>query len=87
DGVEPFTEAETEGETRGGWYVRQLLGSANLEGGELFHVMTGRLSFQIEHHRFPDLPSNRYGEIAPRVQELCARYDLPYTTGPLTRQY
>ncbi len=87
DGVEQFTEAETEGETRGGWYVRQLLGSANLEGGELFHVMTGRLSFQIEHHLFPDLPSNRYGEIAPRVQEICARYGLPYSTGPLTRQY
>ncbi|MGB8652573.1 MAG: acyl-CoA desaturase [Mycobacteriales bacterium] len=87
DGVEQFTEQETEDETRGGWYVRQLLGSANLEGSELFHVMTGRLSFQIEHHLFPDLPSNRYGEIAPRVQELCARYGLPYTTGPLSSQY
>ncbi|MCW2501500.1 MAG: fatty acid desaturase [Frankiales bacterium] len=87
DGVAQFSEAETADETRGGWYVRQLLGSANLEGSELFHVMTGRLSFQIEHHLFPDLPSNRYGEIAPRVQELCERYGLPYTTGPLTKQY
>jgi fatty acid desaturase len=87
DGVAQFSEAETADETRGGWYVRQLLGSANLEGSELFHVMTGRLSFQIEHHLFPDLPSNRYGEIAPRVQEICERYGLPYTTGPLTRQY
>ena len=87
DGVAQFTEEQAEGETRGGWYVRQLLGSANLEGSELFHVMTGRLSFQIEHHLFPDLPSNRYGEIAPRVQEICERYGLPYTTGPLSRQY
>jgi fatty acid desaturase len=87
DGVEQFSIAETEEETRGGWYVRQLLGSANLEGGELFHVMTGRLSYQIEHHLFPDLPSNRYGEISARVQEICTRYALPYTTGPLTRQY
>jgi fatty acid desaturase len=87
DGVAQFSEAETADETRGGWYVRQLLGSANLEGSELFHVMTGRLSFQIEHHLFPDLPSNRYGEIAPRVQEICERYGLPYTTGPLSRQY
>ena len=87
DGVEQFTEKQVEGETRGGWYVRQLLGSANLEGGELFHVMTGRLSFQIEHHLFPDLPSNRYGEIAPRVRTICERYDLPYTSGPLLKQY
>ena len=87
DGVAQFTEEQTSRETRGGWYVRQLLGSANLEGSELFHVMTGRLSFQIEHHLFPDLPSNRYGEIAPRVQEICERYDLPYTTGSLSHQY
>ena len=45
--------------------------------------MTGNLSHQIEHHLFPDLPSNRYAEIAPRVREICERYGLPYTTGPL----
>jgi linoleoyl-CoA desaturase len=49
--------------------------------------MTGNLSFQIEHHLFPDLPSNRYKEIAPRVQALCEKYDLPYTSGPLGKQY
>jgi hypothetical protein len=37
--------------------------------------------------RFPDVPSNRYAELAPKVRELCARYDLPYTSGPLHRQY
>ena len=87
DGVAQFTPEQVASESRGGWYVRQLLGSANLEGSELFHVMTGRLSYQIEHHLFPDLPSNRYGEIAPRVQEICSRYGLPYTTGPLLSQY
>jgi linoleoyl-CoA desaturase len=87
DGVTQFSEEQLEGETRGDWYLRQLLGSANLEGGDFFHLMTGNLSFQIEHHLFPDLPSNRYKEIAPRVQALCEKYDLPYTTGPLGRQY
>lgn len=87
DGVTQFGEEQVEGETRGDWYVRQLLGSANLDGGPLFHLMTGNLSFQIEHHLFPDLPSNRYQQIAPRVRELCAQYGLPYTTGPLGRQY
>jgi fatty acid desaturase len=87
DGVEQFSQEQTENESRGGWYVRQLLGSANLEGSELFHVMTGRLSFQIEHHLFPDLPSNRYGEISPKVQAICEKYDLSYTTGSLSQQY
>src|SRR5512142_3144494 len=82
-----FTEEQIEGETRGEWYVRQLLGSANIDGGPVFHVLSGNLSHQIEHHLFPDLPSNRYAQIAPKVRELCARYDLPYTSGGLTLQY
>ena len=48
--------------------------------------MTGNLSFQVEHHLFPDLPSNRYAEIAPQVQALFEKYDLPYVTGSLPRQ-
>ena len=87
DHVATFTEEEVADETRGGWYLRQLAGSANLEGSPVFHTMTGNLSYQIEHHLFPDLPSNRYGEIAPKVRELCERYGLHYETGPLSRQY
>ena len=87
DGTETFEEERLEGETKGQWYVRQMLGSANLSGGPLFHIMTGNLSHQIEHHLFPDIPSNRYAEIAPRVQDICERYGLPYTTGSLAKQY
>jgi len=86
-GVHVFTEAQIEGETRGRWYVRQLLGSCNIEGGKLFHLMSGNLSHQIEHHLFPDMPSHRYPEAAPRVRALCARYGIPYNSGSLTRQF
>ena len=85
--VQTFTEDQIEGETRGQWYLRQIQGSANIDGGFLFHVLTGNLSHQIEHHVFPDLPSNRYAQVAPQVREICARYGLPYVTGPLRRQY
>ena len=61
-----FTQEETENETRGGWYVRQLLGAANIDGGPLFHVISGNLGYQVEHHLYPDMPSTRYAEIAPR---------------------
>jgi NADPH-dependent stearoyl-CoA 9-desaturase len=81
-----FTEDQLDGETRGEWYLRQLSGSANIDGGALFHLMTGNLSHQIEHHLFPDLPSNRYAEIAPKVRALCERFGLPYNTGPLLQQ-
>ena len=86
DEVESFPEASIEGETRGDWYIRQMLGSANLTGGRVFHILTGNLSHQIEHHLFPDLPSNRYAEVAPKVREICRRYGLKYTAGPLHRQ-
>jgi NADPH-dependent stearoyl-CoA 9-desaturase len=81
-----FSQREVEDETRGGWYVRQLLGSANIDGGPLFHLLAGNLSFQVEHHLYPDMPSSRYSEIAPRVRDICRRYDLPYNTGPLSKQ-
>jgi fatty acid desaturase len=81
-----FSEQEVADETRGGWYVRQLLGAANIDGGPLFHLLAGNLSFQVEHHLFPDMPSSRYAEIAPRVRDICRRYGLPYNTGPLHRQ-
>ncbi|HET6653099.1 MAG TPA: acyl-CoA desaturase [Nocardioides sp.] len=85
-GVATFTEEETEDETRGRWYVRQLLGSANITGGRLFHVLTGNLSHQIEHHLFPDVPARRYPMIAPEVKAICEKYGLAYNTGPLSRQ-
>jgi linoleoyl-CoA desaturase len=87
EGVPTFTEEQFERESRGGWYVRQLLGSCNLEGTPLFHLMTGNLSHQIEHHLYPDLPSNRLARIAPRVRAVCERHGLPYTSGRLGRQY
>jgi linoleoyl-CoA desaturase len=85
-GVETFTKTSIEGETRGEWYLRQMLGSANISGGPLMHLMTGNLSFQVEHHLYPDLPSNRYAEIAPQVQALFEKYGLTYVTGPLPKQ-
>ncbi|MET4538742.1 fatty acid desaturase [Arthrobacter bambusae] len=86
EGTDTFTEEMVEGETRGDWYVRQMIGSANISGSPFVHLMTGNLSHQIEHHLFPDLPSNRYAEIAPKVRDICQRYGLKYTTGPLLKQ-
>jgi linoleoyl-CoA desaturase len=87
EGVSTFEQDRIDPhETRGQWYLRQMLGSANISGSRLLHLMTGNLSHQIEHHIFPDLPSNRYVEIAPRVRAVFARFDLPYNTRPMVRQ-
>jgi NADPH-dependent stearoyl-CoA 9-desaturase len=86
EGVETFAYDSIDGETRGEWYLRQMIGSANISGSRFMHLMTGNLSFQIEHHLFPDLPSNRYQEIAPQVRAVFEKYGLTYTSGPLVRQ-
>jgi len=87
DGAEKFTRQDVDSETQGEWYLRQMLGSANFEAGPVLGFMSGNLSYQIEHHIFPDLPSNRLPEISVRVRALCEKYDLPYTTGSFPVQY
>ena len=86
EGVETFEKKSIDGESRGEWYLRQMLGSANISGSRAMHFMTGNLSHQIEHHLFPDLPSNRYAEVAPQVKDVFDRYGLTYTTGSLPKQ-
>lgn len=86
EGVETFEKKSIDGETRGEWYLRQMLGSANISGSKAMHILTGNLSHQIEHHLFPDLPSNRYAEIAPKIRDLFDRYGLNYHTAPLPQQ-
>ncbi len=87
DGAEKFTTESLDDETPGQWYLRQMLGTANFNAGPAMAFMSGNLCYQIEHHLYPDLPSNRYAEIAERVRALCDKYDLPYTTGSLFVQY
>jgi fatty acid desaturase len=87
DGAETFDPAVLDEETKGEWYLRQMLGTANFKASPLLALSTGGLCYQIEHHLFPDLPSNRLAQISVRVRELCEKYDLPYNTGSLPRQF
>lgn len=85
--AQTFDLKECENETRGEWYYRQILGSSNLEGSRLFHILTGHLSCQIEHHLFPDVPAYHYVEMSKKVQKVCEEYNIPYNTGSFISQY
>ncbi|MGB2922996.1 MAG: fatty acid desaturase [Mycobacterium sp.] len=87
DGTQKFTPDVLQSETRAEWYLRQMLGAANFKAGRFLGFASGNLCYQIEHHLFPDLPSNRLAEIAERVRPLCQKYGLPYLTGSLAHQY
>ncbi len=86
DGAEFYEPSDVEDETRGEWYRRQAEGSVNFTGGPVIDVLSGNLDHQIEHHLFPDLPSNRYAEIAPQVREACERHGVRYNTGSFGSQ-
>ena len=81
-----FTEDQIVNETRGQWYLRQMMGSANIEGSQAMHTMTGHLSHQIEHHLFPNSPAWRYPEMAKEVRDIADKYEVPYNTGSFVAQ-
>ncbi len=85
--VQTFPKVVLKNESRAQWYVRQILGSSNLSGSKALHVLTGNLSHQIEHHLFPDVPANRYAEMAPVVRDICRRYGVHYNTGSMVGQF
>jgi fatty acid desaturase len=85
--VETFPKSVVKNESRAHWYLRQVRGSSNLSGSWLLNVMTGNLSHQIEHHLFPDVPANRYAEMAPQIREICQRYGQHYNTGSMVKQF
>lgn len=87
EAAQTFPAEVCENETRGHWYYRQLLGSSNFTGGRWLHILSGHLSYQVEHHLFPDIPAHRYAEMSPRVQVICEQHGLPYNTGTFWQQY
>ncbi|XID76123.1 fatty acid desaturase family protein [Alkanindiges sp. WGS2144] len=77
----------TANETKAEWYLRQIRGSSNFTGGKIIHFMSGNLSHQIEHHLFPDVPANRYQEMAPKVRAVCEEYGQNYNSASFARQF
>ena len=86
-GVATFTEEECEDESRGHWYYRQLLGSANITGGKLFHIMSRQ---PVAPDRAPPVPGHP-GAPLPRArrsrcEKLCEKYGIEYNTGGAAQQ-
>ncbi|ONG41308.1 acyl-CoA desaturase [Alkanindiges hydrocarboniclasticus] len=80
-------EDNTANETKAEWYLRQIRGSSNFTGGKIIHFMSGNLSHQIEHHLFPDVPANRYQEMAPKVRAVCEEYGQNYNSASFAKQF
>ena len=85
--AETFEPDNTENETKAEWYLRQIRGSSNFTGTEWLHILSGNLSHQIEHHLFPDMPANRYAEVAPKIKALCQEYGIHYNEASFMKQF
>jgi fatty acid desaturase len=85
--AQTFAAESIEDESRGHFYLRQLLGSVNFDGPRWLHILSGHLSHQIEHHLFPDVPAWRYPALSVEVRAVCEKYGLPYHTGSLAKQF
>lgn len=61
------------------FYVRQVVSSANYnQGGDLVDFSHGWLNYQIEHHVWPDLSMLQYQQGAPKLEQICQKYGVPY---------
>ncbi|MGO1693823.1 MAG: fatty acid desaturase family protein [Marinobacter sp.] len=85
--AETFNEKDCVNESKGHWYLRQLTGSSNFTGPKWMHLLSGHLSYQVEHHVFPNLPAHRYPEISEKVQAVCRKHGIHYNTGSFAHQY
>ncbi len=57
----------------------QIESSANFSmNSRLMFWLTGGLTYQIEHHAFPDIHPHFYPELSLIIQEEAARYGVPY---------
>ena len=80
DGAMHFTEEEIEDETRAEWYLRQMLGSANFEGGPLLHILSGNLGLP---DRAPPVPGPAEQPLRGDLRQGAGH--LPRATGSPTR--
>lgn len=81
-GVHVYRQEDVSRLPREHWFVRQVTSSANFSSGPTMAVLTGHLGYHIEHHLYPDIPANRYPEMAPVVREICRRYGISYNSRP-----
>ncbi|MBS4050548.1 MAG: fatty acid desaturase [Methylomonas sp.] len=70
---------DTKSDSKGEFYLRQILGSVNYPTGSNFNdFFYGWLNYQIEHHLWPDMPLSQYQKLQPRVKALCEKHNIPY---------
>jgi fatty acid desaturase len=66
---------------------RQVLTSRNVISGCMLGAVFGGLTYQIEHHLFPSMPSRNLRRCRPLVKRFCAAHGLEYCETSLFGSY
>jgi linoleoyl-CoA desaturase len=84
-----FVEANMDVRTRipQEWAVHQMATTANFAPNSAFWTwFTGGLNFQVEHHLFPQISHVHYPDVRKIVQQVAAKYNVPYLEYPTFRE-
>lgn len=61
------------------WTVHEMMTTSNFaRSNALLTWYVGGLNYQVEHHLFPKVCSIHYPDIAPIVERVAARHNVPY---------
>ncbi|KAI8923023.1 fatty acid desaturase-domain-containing protein [Entophlyctis helioformis] len=62
------------------FYEISIRTGRNVDPTHFNNWFTGGLNYQIEHHMFPTIPRNNLKYVAPIVEDICKRHNIPYHT-------
>lgn len=78
EGPEHFTTPDNE-LMPDSWLVHEMKTTSDFgRNNALLNWYVGGLNFQVEHHLFPRICSVHYPAISPIVEEVAAKYGIPY---------
>ena len=78
-GTVKFYPIHTKPANKAEWFVLQAETSHSvMMTSPLKHVFGG-LDLQIEHHLFPDLPTNKLHQIQPEIERICNQHGVQYS--------
>ena len=81
-----FPQPDEQGNMEYAWLVHEMHTTANFAArNKALSWYIGGLNYQIEHHLFPQVCSVHYPALAPIVQDIASKHNIPYHYNPTLR--
>jgi len=61
-------------------FLKMQVESSSNRSGKIFCFINGGINYQIEHHLFPTMGHEHLPKVAPVVQSLCKKHNVPYVS-------